>query len=454
MKLKIIFKCVGIFIILTLFIGVLSLVEFKVDERKYYREQATHTVANGWSQHQLITGPLFELSFLRRYTEKKFNKELKQYVEVEKEQRWSEFHLLESLNINAVLEMQERYVGIFKIPVYTADISLSGTHEAGDLSPTQRSHLVSAKLLVSVNDMRGLANQPALNWNDKSIKFHPGNQQKLLGDYIQADVPLSLYDQRAQLSLNLTLRGVDEIGFVPTSENLTSTINASWPHPSFTGSYLPSNRAISDAGFKATWGINSFASSIGKTLKTCKNDSQYCPNVLRGNQYGVALGSSVDVYQMTDRALKYGFLFICLTFVIFSLLELQKKHSIHPIQYGFVGAALAVFYLLVISLSEHIRFDAAYLIGSLACSGLISGYLKAVLKNTKLALILGSAFIGLYAMMYAILQSEDYAFLMGTLLIFALLAAIMYATRKLDWQLAAKHSRPQRDAEQDIQVTL
>lgn len=167
---------------------------------------------------------------------------------------------------------------------------------------------------------------------------------------------------------------------------------------------------------------------------------QRCPNLLRSNQYGVALGSSVDVYQMTDRALKYGFLFICLTFVVFSLLELQKKHIIHPIQYGFVGAALAVFYLLVISLSEHIRFDLAYLIGSLACSGLISGYLKAVLQSSRLAIGLGAAFLALYAMMYAILQSEDYAFLMGTLLIFILLAAIMYATRKLDWQVFSKNA--------------
>jgi len=212
---------------------------------------------------------------------------------------------------------------------------------------------------------------------------------------------------------------------------------------------LPAERQISDQGFNSHWGVNSFASSINKVLNNCQRERQNCAYLLRDNQFGVQLGSSVDVYQMTDRALKYGFLFICLTFVVFSLLELQKRYSIHPMQYGFVGAALAVFYLLVISLSEHIRFELAYLIGSTACTLLICGYLKVVLDNTKLTTALGVAFLALYAMMYAILQSEDYAFLMGTLLIFALLAGVMYATRKINWQQFSRPDTPEPNAGQN-----
>jgi len=350
MKLRLIFKCLGIFAILFLFTGVLGLVEYKVDERQSYREQASRTVANGWSKDQILAGPLFELHFRKDYTEKKFNKELKQYVEVEKTRYWSEFHLLENLNMNTGLQLQERYVGIFKVPVYTANIGLRGKHKAGALNASKRANLTRATLLVSVADMRGLANQPMLKWNQRSLNFKPGDQQKLLGDYIESEVPLSLFDKSADLSLELTLRGVNSIGFVPTASNVDSTLDAAWPHPSFIGSYLPSERQISEQGFNANWGINSFASSINKVLKKCQDDSQQCAYQLQNNRFGVYLGSSVDVYQMTDRALKYGFLFICLTFVVFSLLELQKRFAIHPMQYGFVGAALAVFYLLVISL--------------------------------------------------------------------------------------------------------
>lgn len=433
MKLKLFLKAASIFFILILFTFALSLVEYKVDERQSYRNQATRTVANGWSQDQLLAGPVFELRYQQNYIDKKFNKELKQYVETEKTRYWSHYHLLESLDSTVELEMQERYVGIFKIPVYTAQIQLRAKHLGKSLTQAKRTNLVSASLLVSVRDMRGLANQPELKWNQKTIAFQPGDQQKLLGDYIQSNIPLSLLADDAELALNMTLRGVNSIGFVPTAQNVASELSAAWPHPSFVGDYLPSQRQISDQGFNATWGVNSFASSITKVLKSCNRDQQGCAHRLQDNRFGVQLASSVDVYKMTDRALKYGFMFICLTFVVFSLLELQKRYAIHPVQYGFVGASLAVFYLLVISLSEHIRFEYAYLIGSLACTCLMCGYLKVILRSSKLAALLGAAFIALYAMMYAILQSEDYAFLMGTLLIFALLAGIMYSTRNIDW---------------------
>ncbi len=437
MKLKLITKVLSLLGILILFTFALSLVEYKVDERQSYRYQATRTVANGWSGDQLLAGPVLQMHYQKNYIEKKFDKELKQYVELEKTRNWSEYRLLETLDINAELDMQERYVGIFKIPVYTADIDLSAKHLASSIMTGERQHMVRATLLLSVNDMRGLANQPELLWNQQRIKFQPGTSAKLLGDYIQANIPLQQLANDADLAVDLTLRGVKSIGFVPTAQSVSSNLAAAWPHPSFSGSYLPSQRDINSEGFNATWGINSFASSIAKTLKSCENNASQCEHQLQSNQFGVYLGSSVDVYQMTDRALKYGFMFICLTFVVFGLLELQKRYAIHPVQYGFVGAALAVFYLLVISLSEHFSFALAYSVGSLACTALICGYLKAVLGSSKLAVVFALAFLSLYSMMFAILQSEDFAFLMGTLLVFSMLAGLMFVTRNVQWQTLA-----------------
>ncbi len=433
MKFRLLYKCLGIFLIIVLFSVALSMVEFKVYERQTYRNQATNTVANGWSESQLMVGPLLELSFQKDYKEKRFDKELKKYIEVDRTRRWSEYRLIDSLSIDSNLTMQERYVGIFKVPVYTADINLEAQHKGLKLNLPNNTRLLSTRLLISINDIRGLNNQPQLMWNGQVLPFEPGDQQKLLGNYLQTSISPSQLAGNADLKMQLSLRGVDRIGFVPSANNVKASLNANWPHPSFSGRYLPSDRSISEQGFDAKWGVNSFASSILKTLKDCTGEPQSCEHLLRENQFGVKLGSSVDVYQMTDRAIKYGFLFVLLTFVVFSLLELQKRFVIHPIQYGFVGASLAVFYLLLISLSEHLRFESAYLIAAVACSLLISTYLKVVLNSGRLALIFAAAFAGLYAMMFAILQSEDYAFLMGTLLIFSLLSAIMYSTRRIKW---------------------
>jgi len=425
-------KCAGIFVILIIFSAVLSMVEYKVSERQSYRDQATQTVAKGWSHPQLIAGPVLRLSFERKYIDRKFDKELKQYVEIQKTRRWSEYRLFSNVMINASLEMQERYIGIFNVPVYTAKIALSAAHLANDLRDT--THLINAQLLISIKDIRGLANQPLLAWNDQNIAFKPGTAQQLLGSYIEASIPLTLLKSDANLKMDLNLRGVKKIGFVPTAQNLSATLTAPWPHPSFIGNYLPSKRTVNENGFSSNWTVNSFASSIERVLKACTKEPQQCANTLQNNQFGVHLGNSVDVYQMTDRALKYGFMFIALTFVVFALLELQRRYSIHPIQYGFVAAALAIFYLLVISLSEHIEFKIAYAIGSAVCTFLICSYLRVALGSTRVALSLSAAFVSLYTMMYAILQSEDYAFLMGTLLVFALLAGIMFATRNINWQ--------------------
>lgn len=434
MKSPLLLKFIGVFVILIVFSAVLSMVEYKVAERQSYRDQATQTVAQGWSQPQLLTGPVLRLSFEKKYIEKKFDKELKQYIEHQKTRHWSEYHLFNQMAIDADLKMQERYIGIFKVPVYTAAVNFKATHRASLFTPSKSSYLVGAKLLVSIKDIRGLANQPQVKWNNQTIPFKPGTSKRLLGSYIEALVPISLLKSNATVGMNLVLRGVENIGFVPTAQNLSTTLKAPWPHPSFVGNYLPSERDVSDQGFSSSWTVNSFASSIERVLKGCNDEPQNCLNQLQNNQFGVHLGNSVDVYQMTDRALKYGFMFIALTFVVFALLELQKRYSIHPIQYGFVAAALAIFYLLVISLSEHIRFEIAYATGSLACTVLICSYLKVTLQSGRAAVSLSVAFISLYTMMYAILQSEDYAFLMGTLLVFALLTGIMFATRKINWQ--------------------
>lgn len=433
MKSKIVSKLFFISLILLLFIIALSMVEYKVYERQGYRNQAVSTVSRGWSADQQIVGPVIELRYSKTSIEKRFNKETEKYEEYEKLRQWREYRVLETMQIDSSLLMQNRHVGIFNVPVYTTNLDIKASNPGLTLKLDQNTRVTSTRLLFSISDMRGLANHPDLTLNGKSLSLQPGNDQRLLGNYVYSQLSLSDLSKPFNLRLKIGVRGVDTLTFTPTAKTLTANLSAPWPHPFFTGKYLPSNRTITENSFSAEWSINHFSSSIDKSLKACAGPENNCFSSLSENRFGVQLSNPVDVYNMTDRALKYGFLFVALTFIAFSLLELRRHHAIHFMQYGFVGASMAMFYLLLISLSEHISFGASYVIASTACSILIAAYLRVVFDNTKIAAGVGITLAVLYSMMFAILQSEDYAFLMGSLLLFTILAAMMFITRRLDW---------------------
>jgi inner membrane protein len=198
-------------------------------------------------------------------------------------------------------------------------------------------------------------------------------------------------------------------------------MRADWPHPSFQGRFLPAKHEIGTDGFTASWKVSRLAA----------NCVLPCNGI--GEQIAVSFIEPVGLYQQLERASKYGFLFIGLTFAAFLLYELLRRLAIHPVQYALVGLALAMFFLLLTALSEHIDFAPAYGIATLACVGLISGYLVRVLHSARAGFAFGGALAALYAMLYALLKAEDYSLLGGALLLFGLLAIVMIATRRVDW---------------------
>lgn len=207
-------------------------------------------------------------------------------------------------------------------------------------------------------------------------------------------------------------------------------LSADWPHPSFGGRHLPATREITSEGFRAAWRISELASEGPRALAACREPG--C-KPLEQYTFGVRLIEPVDVYMQAHRAVKYALLFVLLTFSGFFLFEILRDLRIHPIQYLLVGLALAMFFLLLIALSEHMRFVYAYLIAAAACVGLIAAYLQAVLKSALRALGFAAMLTALYTMLYALLRSEDHSLLMGAILVFAVLAAVMLATRRIDW---------------------
>jgi len=257
-------------------------------------------------------------------------------------------------------------------------------------------------------------------------------------------VPTAGTTLRLDTRLAFAIDGTESLALVPLGDANHFTLDSSWRHPEFTGSFLPRSRSVSDAGFHAQWDISSLATRAQRQYLAAAGRVAQSPGMMDAagamEIVGLSLVDPVNIYTQADRASKYGFLFVLLTFLGFYMFELLRQLPVHPIQYGLVGLALAIFFLLLVSLSEHVEFVIAYVASSVACIGLIGIYLGSVLRSTAR----GAGFAGmlglLYAALYGLLVSEDNALVLGACLLFVILAAIMLATRKLDWYQLARRA--------------
>lgn len=448
MKFNLAIKAAAIFIIACGLLIFLQMIEHKVGERENFRYQAKSAIAQGWSSSQTVVSPILRLTFSKEYDQEVFDKNLEKYVVKRKTKSWHELFVPDSLTLNGQVKIQERYKGIYQVPVYEAAMNIEGQFikmPEIDKRIVSGERLLKAELVSSLSDMRGITSTPKLQLNGKTIVMHAAKESYLMGNYISADISSSfkkMSQSGAFFSMQFDVRGMDNISFVPAGKQVQASLVSEWPHPYFEGRYLPESREIGTQGFNAKWSMSEFATSIQKSLQNCQASNRDCASVLKANSFGVGLHNPIDVYQKTDRSLKYGFLFILLTFLVFCLFEVIKKTQIHAVQYALVGAALAIFFLLLISLSEHISFAMSYLIAVFACVALIWFYLVYVFKNIKNASFLALGISVLYAMLYVILKSEDFALLMGSGLTFLCLATLMVVTRKIDWYGLNK---PQKD---------
>jgi len=227
------------------------------------------------------------------------------------------------------------------------------------------------------------------------------------------------------VELSLVLDGTRSLAVVPVGDDSRIAIRSPWPHPLFGGSFLPNERQVGENGFEAQWAVSSLASEAQRQLRGSAG--------VEAETVSVELVNPVDIYTQADRASKYGILFIVLTFVGFILFELIKRLRIHPLQCLMVGLALAIFFLLLLSLSEHIPFWVAYVVSAVACIGLQAVYLSGVLRSWLRGLGFAGMLTVLYGALYGLLVSENNALLMGSLLLFAVLATAMWVTRRIDW---------------------
>lgn len=420
----------------------LLMIDGMVSERQRLREGVLEDIASSSSRAQQITGPILVVPYRKTVREWKTHEKSGQRYLEEREYRDRLYFLPERFAVDGVVSSEARSRGIYQARLYHSDSQVSGHFQVpaqyGIREDFADYRFEPAFLSIGISDIRGIENDLRLRLNGAELPFAAGTADNLLSNGVHAPLPVLdvASGQRLDYAFNLKLQGTGSLSVTPVGRDTQVQLRSDWPHPSFVGEFLPQQREITAQGFSAHWQTSFFATNLEEVLADCVSGDR-C-HVFGQRYFGVSFVDPVDQYLKTERAIKYALLFIALTFAGFFLFEVLKRLAVHPVQYGLVGLALALFYLLLLSLSEHLPFALAYGLSSGACVLLLAIYLSAVLHSALRGGLFGLALSLLYALLYGLLSAEDYALLMGSLLVFALLAGVMLLTRKLDWYALGK----------------
>ena len=389
-----------------------------VDERQRLRDDAVDEVSGTWAEQQTVIGPFLSIP----------------YYEYGKDGKSIETHYLnvmpENLNVTGDVSTQKLHRGIYDVVVYHSNLNISGDFGNVDFAGVSKERLRfdRALLCMGISDLRGVEEQLNVRLGNEDYGFDAGlPNQNVAWTGVQSLVNLtdSLNDT-LPFSINLKLKGAGSLSFCPVGASTEAHLTSDWNNPSFTGNFLPTDRTVDENGFSAVWKMMHLNRNFPRSWK----DDAYA---VGNSDFGATLLLPVDSYQKTERCVKYSILFTTITFLIFFFVEISRKKLLHPLHYLLVGAALIVFYTLLLSISEYITFNLAYLIASVATILLITLYSKAVLKSWPLGLFVGGVLVILYGYMFTILQLQDYALLAGSIFVFVVLCLVMYFSRKVNW---------------------
>lgn len=423
MRQSLFFKLLSIGFIVLLLLIPQSMIQGIISERQYRQSEVVREISASWGGEQTITGPVLSIPFDEEVVYSDGKKELV---------RKMAHFLPQELNIEGDLQHELRKRGIFDAVLYQSKLNLSGKFEQPAIQELNiapgRMHWDEAQISVGISGMQGIKNVVQLDWAGQKKRMEPGTAYpELMPSGVSVPVVVEEQGQEGySFSIPLEVNGAELLHLEPVGRLTQVSLNSTWPSPSFSGTFLPEQRDIKADGFKASW----------RVLDMNRNYPQQWKNntfKLGEAAFGVKLIKPVDEYLKNDRAAKYAVLVIGLTFLIYFFFETLQKFNIHPFQYLLVGLALSVFYLLLLSLSEHLGFNQAYLVASVATLGLICVYSAAVLKIRRLVVLLMLLLTAIYGFIFVILQLEDYALLAGSLGIFVALAIVMLYSRKVDW---------------------
>jgi inner membrane protein len=406
-------------------------VDHLVSERVGMRENAALRVSESWGGPQTTGGVLLAIPIDQTRVI---------YGSRTETERRTVYVLPDTLKVDARSEPSYRTVGLYRTPVYLARVGLSGEFAGRDFAQwfeQQEGRTVrwdEARLLVLNSEASSLRAVDDFTVAGEDTAVSAGGYAGFAG--ISTAVPRSALREAANIPFHvtLTLAGSRRLDFLALARKADVEITSTWEHPKFEGAPAPLSPAIGKQGFKARWSVLEMNRNFGQSWidEQVRGDLP-AQRALQQSSVGVTFYEPVDIYQRNYRAVHYAALFIVITFLTFFLWEHVSGLAIHAMQYLMVGLALALFYLLLLALSEHLSFELAYVASASALVALITVYLSGALRSPRLALGVGAGLATLYTMLYWILRSEDYSLLMGSLLLFGLLTVLMLATRRVDW---------------------
>lgn len=410
----------------------LGMISGIISERQRAKQQVVDEIAQTWAGEQTIIGPILVVPYQKavEYTNDK--------GQIRKEVLLQNIYLLpQQFQVNSHLIPEIRYRGIYQSTVYTSHLSAKGSFDLKTLEentvPGSKMLWNRAFLVVGIPNPKGITKRPELEAAAKSLELLPGiNGAYFIKSGLYAPLALNPTDHKTvPFKLALSLKGSQSFAIAPVGKQNTIQIQSDWTSPSFAGNMLPTNRVVDEKGFRATWEIPYFARNYGQVpAVTAELQAQ-----IQDSSVGVQLLSPVDSYRQSERAVKYGILFLVLTFATYFLFEIISRERLHPFQYLLVGCAISLFYLLLIAASEIITFGWAYTLASLAIISVLTFYSKAILGRIRryAEWIIAALLTILYVYLYVLLQLEDLSLLFGAIGMLVILAVTMYITRNIDW---------------------
>ena len=426
----------------------LMMVRELINERADYRSEVVDAIEQSTSGSQKLAGPLIAIPITETLTRMENQKE------VNYQRSWVYYWLPESLAVTGKQTVESRRVGIYSGQVWHNALQIKASFDPLRLAALRKTNIVlgQPRLVVSVGDARGIGAIHAPEVNGNVLSVEPGLGISGDGAGIHMPMPALAEDNKPlEIAFSLDLNGTGEFSLVPLGRNSELQLTSNWPHPGFLGSFLPTQREVSAAGYRAHWQSSWFANDMGSYFK----DDMEIP-WSRLPAFSADVMSLADQYQLTDRATKYAILLIGLTFMAFFAFESLTHRPLHPMQYLLVGLSLVLFYLVLLALSEHIGFTAAWLAASL-CGAVMNGiYLQAVLRGWRNSLLFVAALLLLDGVMWFLLHSEDSALLLGTGVLALALSILMFLTRRVDWYALSlpKGSAPPPPSADDDKLRL
>ena len=422
------------FILLVLLVP-LGFVKELIRERGFRQQEVIDEINGKWGKDVTLYGPIFKIPYRTYKEEKVFNNETQTYFTKQEEVLHTAYFLPEQLDIQAEVDTEPLNYGIYETVVYSTQLQLSGTFDGFDFSsreiPDQDILWSKATLLLRTSNLKGIRTEVEVALDSASYALKPRFDSSYISTLESGFVKglEEAKDQSLRFSLALEMNGSQRLRFVPIGKSTTTQMKSDWHSPSFGGEFLPEDdsKEIGPNGFKARWSILEINRQFGQQFFDQLPD-------LSGFAYGTDLIVPIDDYQKTERSSKYGMMIIGLTLFVFLLIQLISKISIHPFQYLMIGLALVMFYTLLISITEHQDFFRAYMISGSAVIALITVYSSSILRSFKFSLLIFLSMTALYAFIFVIIQLENYALLVGSVGLFIILAIIMFATRKIDWE--------------------